>query len=554
MYRRGTTFKKFSVKIALLFSLILLFTRLSLAAEFGAISNKTAGDSYEAGLKSSGLPVNTKSVAPTPATNLTSAAVTQNPVETSQAPAETAATPVSNAASAAEPAASVAGSAQNAKILSAEGPTGLESLVELCGALLSPIAKSSLTALCTSLQEAAISCSSKFSASASVCNTETSPSLISSLSQIQGLMGVAQGITNSCNTFSKAMNIAKMGMAAYTTTCGILQKTCDLSCSRSSAELTKFQSAVAAVQAKLSACAAEVMNPMVSLCSQDLIFLQGNIDPLIKKELAPTGSTLVAKASVCKVDIATLLGMSIINLGTLAQSQAMSEQCKKDTAATTTPAKVDCTKDENKEKTECKVASTTVDCGLSANADKPICICKANPRIQGCSGVDTTLATNSKLSSGGSGGSSLNGTSGGLTTAANTNNGSQFPSDLAKNNKNDGSGTGGLGAGGGASSAGLSGSSGGSAGNGDKLENNATTAKADILGGDSGGGGGGGFRFPYSSSSAQKSQLRNLAQINAGKKMAGQDWKSQVTSNAGKSNFDKIKVRYNENKATFLNR
>ncbi len=66
MYRRGTTFKKFSVKIALLFSLILLFTRLSLAAEFGAISNKTAGDSYEAGLKNSGLPVNTKSVAPTP--------------------------------------------------------------------------------------------------------------------------------------------------------------------------------------------------------------------------------------------------------------------------------------------------------------------------------------------------------------------------------------------------------------------------------------------------------------------------------------------------------
>ncbi|NUM58113.1 MAG: hypothetical protein HUU56_05745 [Bdellovibrionaceae bacterium] len=550
MYRRGKILKKFSVEKMLLISFLLFVDHLSFAAEFGAISSKTAGDNYEAGLKNSGLPINTKSAVPT----------TTTPPPRSVEPAPTAsdtsvAAPVTTAASTAEPAAAVAGSAQNAKILTADGPTGLETLAELCSALLSPIAKGSLTPLCASLQEAAISCTGKFATTASACNTETSPSLISTLSQIQGLMGVAQGITNSCNNFSKAMNVAKMGMAAYTTTCGILQKTCDLSCSKSSAELTKFQSAVASVQAKLTACAGEVMSPMASLCSQDLMFLQGNIEPLVKKELATTGSTLVAKASVCKVDIATLLGMSIINLGTLAQSQAMAEQCKKDTAATKTPTAVDCTKDENKQKTECKVASTIVDCGLSANADKPICICKANPRIQGCSGVDTTLATNSKLSAGGSGGSSLNGATSGLTTAANTNSGSQFPGDLTKNNKNDGSGTGGLGAGGGASSAGLSGSSSGSAGNGDKLENNAATAKADILSGDSGGGGGGGgFRFPFSSNSAQKSQLRNLAQINAGKKMAGQDWKNQVTSNAGKSNFDKIKVRYNENKSTFLNR
>lgn len=457
--------------------------------------------------------------------------------------------------------ASLAGSAQNQSIQTSVGMSQLQNLT--CDELLHSLS-SNLKTVCNTLKEEAVSCSGKYDTAAPICNTESNPDLLATLSKVQALMGVAQGLMDSCNNFGKAMNIAKMGMAGYSMACGALQKTCDSSCSKAAATLAKYESTSQITQKDLTTCYQKnesLYNTSLSTgtpnlaakqeaekCALDLQHIQGNLDPVAQKDKATTGITVAAKAKVCKIDMLTLLGMAVINLGSLAQSKAMSDQCEKDTKSdTAATTAVDCTKPENSTKSEC--ASAVVDCGIAANADKPVCICKANPRIKGCEGVSTALATNSTLSTGGSGSTSGKGvnTVGGNLTAAND---KKFPANLATASKNDGSGGSGFGGG---SSAGLTGSSDGSSNPESQLTKNGTPGNANILGTESGGGGG--YRFGFGSGSSAKTAGRNIATSDRVKgKLSAMDWSNQVTSNAGKSNFDKIKVRYNENRTSLLNR
>lgn len=462
-----------------------------------------------------------------------------------------------------KPAVDAAAAAPNAKIQTAVGMSQLKNLT--CEELLHETISSKLKTLCTELKESAVSCSGKYDHAASICNTETNPNLLSTIAQVQALMGAAQGLTDSCNNFSKAMGLAKTGMAAYSMYCGTVQKTCDVICSKATASLKQYESVSKTTQEALSTCIKKndaLYNASLTpgppnlaakaeseKCGLDLMHIQGNLDPVAMKDNASTGPTVTAKSDKCKVDMMSLLGMAVINLGSLAQSKAMSDQCDKDTNSNTAAATaVDCTKEENKTKTEC--ASTVVDCGLTANADKPICICKANPRVTGCEGVSTALATNSTMSTGSDGTTSGRGANGKLTAAPGAATDKKFPADLSKTSKNDGSGIGG---GGGGSTAGLSANSDVGSSDGTKLEKAENAGNANILTNESGGGSG--YRFGFGGSSGSKAQLRKLAGDNGFKgKLTAQDWSAQVTSNGGKSNFDKVKVRYIENRTSLLNR
>lgn len=429
-----------------------------------------------------------------------------------------------------------------------------EEIDESCTKLQSRFSTDVKTFCTNTVKPKATDCNANYIPAGDTCNPDTNGDLLQKTALIQTLLSTAQGLTDSCSVFSKAMDIGKIAMSAYSAYCGTLRQLCENACSSSSGAIKELaeKSELLIKNIESAYCMGPRPDP-----DPDEIECQkaNNVDiPALKVIIAKSKEEIVVSApkiggklKACKIDMTTLVGMGLANIGALAQSKAMSDQCEKDTKSNTAAAAVDCTKPENSTKAEC--ANAVVDCGLATNADKPVCICKANPRIKGCEGVSTSLATNSTLSTGGSGSTSGKGlnTPGGSLTAATD---KKFPANLATASKNDGSGGSGFGGG---SSAGLTGSSDGTSNPESQLAKNGTTANANILGTESGGGGG--YRFGFGSGSSTKASGRGLATSDRVKgKLSAMDWSNQVTSNAGKSNFDKIKVRYNENRTSLLNR
>lgn len=408
----------------------------------------------------------------------------------------------------------------------------------------------SLNSLCTTATEDAQSCNESFVPAGTMCNPDTNANLMQQTALIQGLLSTAQGLTDSCSTFSKAMDLGKLAMAGYTTYCSAKRQICESSCSSSINSMKALAKAASTLSAKLATTSC---TPAITSECEPETKDKANIEQiiaLVEAEEKITPTTISSKFKTCKIDMLTLLGMAGTNVLALAQSKATSDKCDEATKANAAAVAVDCTKEENKSKTECLNKSTVVDCGLTANADKPICICKANPRVTGCEGVSTVLATNSTMSTGSDGTTSGRGANGKLTAAPGAATDKKFPADLSKTSKNDGSGIGG---GGGGSTAGLSANSDVGSSDGTKLEKSENAGNANILSNESGGGSG--YRFGFGGSSGSKAQLRKLAGDNGFKgKLTAQDWSAQVTSNGGKSNFDKVKVRYIENRTSLLNR
>ncbi len=454
--------------------------------------------------------------------------------------------------------------------------------------------------LCSALVNADKACFSVFSGEYGVnriCHTENNESISSSITMIQTLMSVAGGVTNACNNFGKAMDIAKKAMTVYTTACSVAQVVCSSKCGGAFLALQSFVSKSAvtvktmmtqcqvkkAALLKLAASKKMANDPSWNVeqaDSRDLdrecIRVKTQVETATAYVKPDTTVAYIqgiaSKAEICKTSIPTLLGTALVNIVGLAQSKAQSDQCKKDSESKENQDKLAqaCTNDANKDHADCACnldANKTIprcvayndkfmDCAKPENADKPICICKANPRMKGCEGVSTTLATNSTLGAGGAGGlSGSRGPSGNLINAPTAaTNAAGFPDSLKKGNGSDGgggSGSGGGGASGGGLTGGPSGSSEKASGSGSGLGKDA----ANISGGsDSGGGGGfhGGFGGGYTSPDYQN-QLRKFAAKNGiGAKIAGNGWTEQVTGGGGKSNFEKVKARYQENKPTLL--
>ncbi|MBL7544740.1 MAG: hypothetical protein JNL11_13065 [Bdellovibrionaceae bacterium] len=440
-------------------------------------------------------------------------------------------------------------------------------------------AQEMLTA-CEALMKADLSCFNVFTTTKKYCHTEENENIVSSITQIQALMSVAAGVTNACNNFGKAMNIAKMAMSAYTVGCSAAQIACSSKCNAAMKAFSAFEVAADKFATAASttcvtdvsiACAENAANcPLTSKCptaETETKALIGTLQP----EKAIAGASTASKVKICKVSIPALLGSAVINIGSLAMAQGQSEQCKKDAEAEKARklAEASCENVANKSRADCacsieanknisyclEEAAKYVDCGKTENTDKPICICKANPRLAGCEGISTALATNSVLGSGN--GSSL----GSARGPSGTVNNSPTPATVGTNqfplNKS-GNGTDGAasGSGGYGSSAGLS-DSGGSA-TGKAAAAGAGTGSglsANIL--DSGGGGGGGgFRSGFGGgdySANYRSQLKAFANKNGiSPKLAGNSWGAQVTGTGSKSNFEKVKAIYQENKITLL--
>lgn len=437
---------------------------------------------------------------------------------------------------------------------------------------------------CSTVKTTDESCDEIFSGEYGVnrlCHTENNESIATSITMIQTLMSVASGVTNACNNFGKAMDIAKKAMTLYTTACTVAQVACSSKCGAALTALQAYNTEVKTMMPTLQeGCKVELQTARAANSEPEAIAIDKHCMAVYKVATGTTKITLedaspavsptgvANKSKICAISVPAMLGTAIINLGSLAQSQAQSDQCKADAAAlqAAKDAEQSCTNVANKDRADCACtipanktlsycATNIVDCGLSENADKPLCICKANPRMKGCEGVSTSLATNSTLNSGGSSGLSSSRNPGSLVnTPAAAANVAAFPKSMAGNGQD---GVGNANGGSGGSSAGLSASSDGGGKAAEKAaEKTAGKDSANIL--DSNGGGGGGFRssgFGGYSSPEYRSKLKAFADKNGiGSKIAGSSWGDQVTTTGGKSNFEKIKTRYQENKSSLLSK
>ncbi|WP_413569071.1 hypothetical protein ACLWBD_16985 [Bdellovibrio sp. HCB117] len=389
------------------------------------------------------------------------------------------------------------------------------------------------------------SCLNNHSRASTVCLEEYSPDLASTASNINILLSTLGGmaVNDACSGFAKAMDIAKAGLTAYTSACGVMKAGCGVSCVKARSGLEDMQKYAAAAE-KSAQCAPNPNPGQTQLCESYKASYHNdlkNIMQYVKQEQEKGDKRSISgKVSLCTGKYAQLLASAGSGIMSLANSMKQGQKCDEDTSGSTTPT---------------TTASTEEKCKVAANANLPECICLANPRTPGCSnnyekpgessvvgGVGTGSTDKSNIS----GDRSVAGLGGGSIP------GLDSPTGGASGSGGDSGGMPGAPSGGGA---GLGGGGGISASGDKPSEAAAKGLDANILGGTGGGGGGGGFgSFGGGSGDKYRAYLPGGAK-DPSKGVAGQQqaWKNEVTGQGGKSNWEKVKERYRDNKNTLLN-
>lgn len=332
------------------------------------------------------------------------------------------------------------------------------------------------------------------------------------------LTGMSQfSIVESCSKMGQAMKLAQMGMSAFTLACGAQKALCENSCG----------TAIEALETAKKILNQPIMpDPDKVGCETALVGKQSKLITLGENELAPeTKVSMAGKKIECTGYAANLAAAGLGILSAIKQGR-QANACENATNGSQVAAADPCT--------------------VPATKDSPKCICKANPRSPGCE-----LATN--LSSDGSGGF---GQTGGGQPAAGI-----IPGGGAGLGTNSGisdfkaGADGAKGAappiGGGGGSAGLGGGNSGS-NDGRGAADAITKMNTGIYGGEGGGGGGG---YGGRGGGGQKTAAYNpeLAQkISAEREIAS--LRNQVSSQGGKSNWEKVKDRYTQEKTNLLGR
>jgi hypothetical protein len=415
----------------------------------------------------------------------------------------------------------------------------------------------------TDLEEAAAfysklhgTCVSTQSTASKLCREKTSPQLQGSLNQINTLMGMAGGmvVKDACSNFAKAMKMAQAGLTLYTAACSAARAACEGACTTVKSNLDrilkvttedyrcfhpaipptpvpgsppdvveaydKYKAAVAACTALETAVNTKFPKFILSVAQRDAA----------KEDRKSTA----LKYTACTYEYGQMIMSAGMGILSVANSIKQGQECDKQTDGTGEKP------EDKKEK-----------CDDPANASLPECICRANPRTPGCSNAyqkpgesSAAQLSASNLSDRGPsaerGGPNL---IGGLP-----------PGEMAEAKAGGEGAAGGVGAPSGGGGSGLGGSGGGFGKGAGKEEAAKKGLDANILG-SGGGGGGGGWGSAGSGGSAD----RYRAYLPGGAKdpnkgLAGQQsWRNEVTGQGGKSNWEKVKDRYRDNKNTLLN-
>ncbi|XGC80735.1 hypothetical protein ACES2L_15530 [Bdellovibrio bacteriovorus] len=383
-------------------------------------------------------------------------------------------------------------------------------------------------------------CVSTHSGAAKACLENLSPHILTGVTTLNTLMNTigSVAVKDQCSKFSNAMDIAKAAMTAYTAACGAAKAGCGFYCVSARNSVIKLNK----ISSSGASCAKATPQTMAA-CTQQLAAynnsfstIQSSVKDEGKKEIE---KSMAGKAGICTEKYANLLASAVSGIAGLMNAINQGKECEEETKGDPTAPGTDPLKEK---------------CSDPANANLPECICLKNPRTPGCSNSyekPGELNAGGNIGTGATDRTNVAATGGGPDLGMGGGATPEFP---GRNPTSDSGGSSAP-AGGGAGGSLGGGSGGGSGGmDGEKSEAAKKGLDTNILGGAGGGGGGGwGAGGGGSSDSKYRSYLPG-GKNDPSKGMAGsQAWTKEVTGQGGKSNWDKIKERYRDNKSTLLN-
>jgi hypothetical protein len=383
------------------------------------------------------------------------------------------------------------------------------------------------------------------------CMESRNPGVKKYLMYGQILMAGVSGMADACGKFGDLMDAGNKALTSYQALCSSWRGYCLSSCGEAVKNVQDAQKNLNLLYSKGTAYAETKKAEALAKMPPDAAKAAGyekvianykvqkqKLEEALGKELEKKGDymSIADKKFTCD-GYAKELAASGLGMLSMAKSFGQANNCNKDTTNAATgnsnPAAVDCTLPANKK-------------------NNMTCICQDSPRMQGCStNLDSTAvaknadsfkaaSTSDYVPTKANGNAGVDGGGGETSLASKSDGGSSLP----------GAPTGG-------GAAGIEGGRGtGSGPTGSQTGAKGSSLNTNILGGEGGGGGGGGSWG--GSGSEGYGNGRGLRQFLPGgskdpRALAGQGVVSkEVTSQGGKSNWEKVRERYRDNKPSLL--
>ncbi len=376
------------------------------------------------------------------------------------------------------------------------------------------------------------------------CMESRNPDVKNYLMIAQILTGSLSGMADACSKFGQVMDAANKMLTLYQTACSSWRGVCMSACGDAVSALKSIEKnkdalvknvvAEAKVQSAIAAKAANKATQAAcdTLAASYASYVKNN-SAEITAELNTDGKDYKAvakKQETCKGYAKELASAGVGMIGVL-KSFGQGNKCENQTTNVATETNVDCTVPANKQ-------------------NNMQCICQDSPRTPGCNnGLDSVAAAKS--------GDTLRGVDPGSYTPGGGSagnfgiDGGTDGMDLSSKSPDGGGSLPGAPSGGGSGLGGSGGGfGGGGAGDGAQAKR-AGGLNTNILGGEGGGGGGGSWGGSnYDRDTALRQYLPGGAKDPAA--MAGAALSKQVTSQGGRSNWEKVKDRYRDNKPSLL--
>ncbi|MFN3454759.1 MAG: hypothetical protein ACK41T_07335 [Pseudobdellovibrio sp.] len=366
--------------------------------------------------------------------------------------------------------------------------------------------------------------------------------------------------SDSCETTSNISKIAQAGMTAAQLSCTGVKLTCDASCALS---VRQQKTIVTAIKSYVD-CAGKQIEVGINMQSNQVTMAQGidlqrsgeaaqsagaNLYELLEKEMIPESDVPKAKIA-CKNNEANMLVMATQIAG-LVSAYKDAKKCKEQLASSSSQSAVNGS----------TAVSTAQMCSDPANASNYVCKCTADPNAEGCLNNMATTGLASVRTNNNDGTSGMIGAdNSGIKAPTGLGNVNGGLSDEAKKilgiNSGDSANNsfGSAEAAGGGSGSSSSGADAGSSKSGKTAAvEKSKKSMLDFSFGDLSSGLSGLFGKGKKSGSDGKTYEDQQEQINAVKrKIASDQARSEISTASGRSNFDKVRNRYQSTNASFL--
>ena len=337
----------------------------------------------------------------------------------------------------------------------------------------------------------------------------------------------SMSIVDACGKMGDVMNVVQTGLTAFSANCGARKVLCDRSCQL---VLTAVKDMRQSSQAMVPYCGGTA-DPVTVVKQRDAEAaarqFKSQIQSILSNEELGSDKAVATKVKEC-AEYAMHIGSAGAGILQALNSAKQSANCEEKTDAFSGVAGLDCTKPENENNAKC--------------------ICERSPRTPGCSGTNTVGNdpgfTSPKTTLTDRGGSTAN------LNASKPGAGLDLKADGSEVAKDAGGNMGGAPLGGGGGGGNLDSGGGFSNADSSKQQGVIRRLSTNMYGGEGGGGGSGGRGGMPGAPGTGKESLAKDPKFLAAREIAS--IKAQVTSPAGKSNWEKIKERYSTNKPTLL--